>query len=306
MQILQKIFLTIKNNKYLILLGICLTFIFSIILLPKPEINTYINSQISAYTQGQVQFKSKSFSISPLLAMNFSKNLISYKKLEIAVKEIFIKPLWLDSLLLNFGIEINAHSIFGGDANLILKQNKNKKHPLTFNLTLQNTSLEVLPLKSIKLNGKISAALNLLIDPQLFNSPNIKLQVLSQSKIQVLHSQLPSPFGPIQIPSINFSQIKTNITTTGETLNINNLELGSNKDPLQIKITGTARLKIKKEKRKKNLSLQSYNLAIYIKSQKIPQELSSLFSLINNYKVGNVYQFHLKGSSLFSIPEITK
>lgn len=306
MFILKTIFSTLKQNKYLIVLGFILTFVFSILLLPYQDINTYINSQISTYTKGQVQFKSKSVFISPFLSLLFTDNLISYKKLEIPVKKISIKPLWLDSLLLNFGAEINAYSIFGGDIQFLFKKKKSKNHSLVFNANLHNISLEQLAFSSIKLSGKISAALKILMDPNFLNTPNIQLQINNRQKIKILNSKIPSPFGPLQIPSMSFSQLKAQITTKNDTLNIKALDLGSGTDNLQIKITGTVNLKIKKERSKKSLSIQNYKLGVYIKAQKVPSQWKSLFSLIKDYKVGNTYRFHIKGKSLSAIPEITK
>lgn len=306
MSILKNILSIIKNNKYLILLGFSLTLIFSVLLLPYQDINTYISSQIGVYTNGKIQFKAKTFFISPLLLLQFTDNLISYKKTEIPIKKITITPLWWQSILLNFGIKINTYSIFGGDIYFLLKKNKSKKYPLMFNANLQNISLEKLPLNSIKLGGKVSVILKTLIDPHFFNTPNINLQINSNKKIQIFSSKIPSPFGPIQVPSTSFARLKTKITTKNNTVNIKNIELGSPSDTLHIKITGTAYLKINKKKQTKSLSIKNYKLAIYIKAQQILPQWKSLFALINNYKAGNVYQFHIKGNNLSSIPEVTR
>lgn len=306
MSIFKYFFQFLKNNKYLLLLGFVLTLVFSVLLLPQKDINTYIQSQIKLYTKGQIQFNSQHLGVSPLLTINFTNNKIIYKKLEVDIKKISLKPLWLDSLLLNFGVQLNAYSIFGGDINLTVKKNKSKRHPLSINLNLHKISLDTLPFSSINLGGKISASLKALVDNQSFNTPNIQLQILSHNNLQILNSKIPSPFGPIQIPALNFSQFKTNITTKDEVLHINSLQLGSNKDSLKIKITGTANLKIKKIRRKNSVSIQQYKLAIYIRAQHIPKQLLSLFSLIDSYKIGNVYQFHIKGDNLSSIPEILK
>lgn len=306
MSILKNILSFIKNNKYLILLSFALTLIFIILLLPYNDINTYISSKINTYTNGKIQFKAKKFYILPSLSLGFNDNLISYKKTEAQIKKITIKPLWLDSLLLNFGINVTAYSIFGGDITFSLKQIKSKKHNLAFNANLQNISLDKLPLNSIKLGGKVSAIFQTLIDVNLFNTPNINIKIDSNKKIQIFNSKIPSNFGPIQIPSTSFSKLKAMITTKNEVVNIKTLELGSPTDNIYIKIKGNINLKIKKERRTKILSVKSYKLSIYIKAQQVPSQLKSLFSLINSYQLGNTYSFNIKGDGLMSIPEITK
>ncbi len=306
MFILKNLFSIIKNNKYLIILGLGLTFLFVTLLLPYQDINTYISSQINTYTNGKVQFTAKKFLISPFMELQFMDSVTSYKKIEVPIKKIAIKPLWLQSLLLNFGIEVNAHSIFEGNIQLVVKKNKSKKHPLAFNAYLQNISLEKLPLPFIKLHGKISANIKTLINPHWLYAPNIYLEVINNKKIQVFRSKIPSPFGPIQIPLIHFSKLKIKAATQKEVLNIQNLELGSSTDALYIKIAGTAALTIKKQRRKNTLSIKNYKLSVYIKAQQPPPSWKSLLALLDNYKTGNVYQFHIKGNSLNAIPELTR
>lgn len=305
MSIIRAIISILINNKALILLGFILICVFTILLLPYQDINTYISSQIRYHSKAQVQFKAKQFFIAPSLSLVFKDNVLTYKKWDIPFNRLSINILWLQSLLLNYGIQINADSIFGGKINLQINKNKNKQTPWSVKTRLENISLNQLNLNAFKFNGKISAFLKILLDPQFFNTPNIQIQIKNHNKLQSFSTKIPSAFGPIQIPAMEFSKLQLIAKTNKDILSIKNLQLGSAQDRLQIKTSGSVRLKIKKIRTGNTLSIDYYKLLVYIKAKQIPSKLQSLFALIDNYKVGHIYQFYITGKDLMSVPKIT-
>ena len=178
-------------------------------------------------------------------------------------------------------------------------------------MSIQNLNLNqaVKPFSQfVPKTGIAKAKVQALIDTQWNFLPEGKANI----EIQDFHfpsSSFDTPFGPMNFPSVQFSSIILKGTLKDKTLTLDEVVLGSKKNPLYVELKGYLELDIIKKNRNP-LKLNTYQVKVHLDlSSSLQQELSLILSPFSKYKKTQSgktqYRFKVDGKGQRSIPRLS-
>jgi len=282
-------------KKYFLLFILSLL-IMIYLLFPFGDIGDLVGSEIAKATQNkvQLQFEDMNLSLIPLGLKLSDVNVKTLVAPEVSSESISVYPSFLS--LVSLGLfnkkipqgRVSVEKIFNGDLNLKLAQAKaSEKVKDRFNLEIEASQLslndlkKMIPGSSAEMDGLLSSKSSFDFDLN-FQEPidgvfNLKAEQLKFSSLSI-----PTPLGPLPLPSVNFKQILSAGKISNDQLNIEQFEFGDDKDELQGSLKGRIQLSLRPQDPRNPVQLGSYSLEVQIKAKNsLISKAATLIDIIN-------------------------
>lgn len=313
---LYKFFRILKKN--------FLVFIFSFLILiyflfPFGDIADLVSSKVLEATNQKIQLQFSNMDIS-LIPVGLNLEQIHMKSSlapEISCEKIQIRPslLSLPSILsqkksLPLG-QIYIEKIFNGDVDLKLSSAKaSEKVDQRYKLDFQAQNLNLLEFKRVfqlplELEGSLSLNGILNFDPAFSEAPDGSLN-LNSRPLSLSSLSIPTPLGPLPLPSLRFQQISAAGKFSEGQLNIESFTFGEPQDDFSGTLKGYVKINLQANNPSQRVQFGAYSFEVQIHAKpNFISKVSTLLDILNgmippgsqkNSATGTEYRMKLTGS----------
>lgn len=289
------------------------------LLFPIDDLNDLVTEQVANATNRQVFLTFENLNLSFLPVPGFQLNDVKLDIQNLPTIEagsLSLSPSISSLLRFKLGFVSRVQGLFDGNLQLVVKpgEKTDRSQKQVLNLDGQNIEIARMTklLKSpITPRGKVLFELSTEIDPSFSEQPEAELS-LKAAQIILPSSQIPTDFGDMPLPELNFTLLNVKGRLTDGDLIFEQMELGSAKDPLTLKVKGRMGLKLIGGPGGTLITQPGgFDLKLSIANKGIEsKDLQLLLSFLDTYKTpsanGDLYLVRLRGENFRAPPQITK
>jgi len=283
-----------KYHKKKILVSWLSVVFFAIALFPYNDLGDVITVQVAKRSNNQVflQFKNLGLNVIPAPGINLEEVEISTPTLPtLKAKELTLSPSIASLLTFKLGFVAQASGVMEGNITLKVKSSKQVEEGVyAQNIDLKVRGLELSQLKDlvespIVLKGKANLSVNSLqLDPTFREQPEGNVQI-SSGAISLPAATVLTPYGPLSLPTFQWSQVQMEGRISAGKLYIESAQLGSTKDAFNAQFKGELNIKMMRQGAQFTPSFGAYKLKLKLNVHKTAQQSLGLFlSLLSSYK----------------------
>lgn len=311
-------FIWAQKWKILSLVSFALIFLF--LLFPFKDLNDYLSSQVSLFTQNKVYMQFEDMNLNPLTT-TVTFNNISFETSEIeslGLDKLSATPSIFALIKKQPGGQITADGLFGGHVEIkVVPGEKLSSGAAKTNIDLMAEKVSLKKLRetlkiSLPLNG--SAALNSKLTVDLSfkeQQPDGEITaIVDNFEMPITSVELPD-LGSITLPEIKFKQVDIRGKLAGGKLTIDSAKLGSASDDLSGLLKGEVLINLQMNASGKLVPVMGgYTLVFDLATKPAFKEKAKFFlDLIDNYKREenglSHYKFKLHAANNFETPRMT-
>ncbi|MCB0391836.1 MAG: type II secretion system protein GspN [Bdellovibrionales bacterium] len=300
----------------MIILSALICFIW---LFPYEDLSGLVTETVAKQTNNQVfiSFDDLNLSLFPNIGLDMENVKLDIQNLPtIEVKAMSFSPSVSSLISKKIGFSSSFQGLLDGDIKLSIKptgetENKTPIH----NVRLEAENIQLSELKQfIKLPLNIKSRANLDInadvDYKFDQQPDGELSLVTQ-KLKLPATVFPTAMGEMPFPEMTFDKFLLNGRITAGELIIEQLELGSEKDPLSLRLKGSMALKLLNTPQGLQPLPGSYKFKLEVNNKASDiKELQILWTLLDRYKVssnqGDQYLLRVEGARFGVPPEMSK
>lgn len=217
---------------------------FSIVLFHYNDLGDLVSGKVAEATNGSVsvQFEDLGISLFPF-GVKLSNVYVNAPMIpELKAESLAISPAIWGLITGSPGVKVRLGGIFdGGIFASAQKETKDKNEFVKVNADWSSLALrELLKLQSINLpiKGNIDGELeNVRVDLKFQQPPSGKVSLKSKG-LEMPSTPIASPLGPIDLPSLKFSELALSASLKDRDLNIETGMIGTSKDDIYGNLTG--------------------------------------------------------------------
>lgn len=251
-----------RFHKLKMLLVLLTAGFFLLILFPFSDLTDLMTGKILEATNNRVFIQADKLDLSVLPTVNLDgQNVvvdISSLPAPLTAKRIAISPSVLSLLGLAFkanpafmSVSLDADGLFGGNVSLSQRPNGSndegaKKNHLSLKAeNIQLHELDRLADSPVSLIGKANLTSEVDFFPLMDGQPEGQVTLTSKG-LKIPAGTVPTQFGPLGLPGVNLSAVNVKAHMASSTLILDEVSLGSPKDPISGRAKGQMNLKVDK------------------------------------------------------------
>ncbi len=307
-----------RFHKLKILTAVLAALIFFVLMFPFADLSDLVTEKISAATNNELflTFENMDLSLLPtprfkMLKVKAETN--SFPALEAGV--LSIQPSIASLLAFKAGFVTHAQDFLKGEVELVLKEGgKNENKVVPYKVTLKADKIELGELKKLlnsplPLKGKVDLQLDANVDFTFTDQPDGDLSIESKNVVMP-DTNLPTPFGDLPFPKMTFTKVLLKCRIVGGELILEEVDLGTEKDPVSMQVKGKFDVKINRVDGQLVPNFGAYDLKAKLVVRKGVEKTLELFlGFLDSYKKRNgdvdLYVFRAKGNDFFGPPAIS-
>lgn len=317
MEQIQKYLRALLNRKKEIFIAVVCYVLFSILIFPYSDLSDLVTEKVAEQTQGQVFLSFDDLGLAFLPpGVNLSEVSVETGFMpQMKMSNLSLAPSIAGLLAFKPGFVARAEGLFGGDVDLTYKTGEK----ITDELNMQQVFLEMSgtqlkPLSKLanlplEVRGTGNIEFDGQIDPGFGKQPEseIKLQL---KNILIPAGTVPTPLGPLAIPTVKFKKIDMEGRLVNGELIIEKGSVGDDDDDIRGSLTGNVDVKFVRQGNQVIPVLGGYNLKLDMTLTRGAEKNFGIFlSFIDKFKQltgnGARYPIQLKGSSFQVPPEMS-
>lgn len=317
MPVIQKIATLLANilrfHKKKVLITFCAAFLFAVVLFPYDDLADLVTAKVAAATQNQVfiQFDELGIALVPLFALQMEKVEVDTPFLPtLSADALTLAPSIASLLQFKMGFSAAAQGLFQGDLSLSARQGKKVGEEGNVRQLLVDADYSEFSLKSLKetlelpvnLEGRASVNLEATVDPSFNEQPEAETE-LSISQLRLPPSTVPTAFGPVSLPNLQFSKVNGKARLTASEFLIEELTLGGADEPLSGRLKGKVNVLFQMQGDRVVPIVGAYDIRMELNVRKaIENELSLFLGFLSRFKnptpTGSRYAFRMTASRM--------
>ncbi|MCB0355578.1 MAG: type II secretion system protein GspN [Bdellovibrionales bacterium] len=309
-----------KFHKKKLLSIVFFALVFFLILFPYEDLSDLVTENVALATNNQVfiTFDDLNLSLIPAPGLDMKGVKLELPNLPpIEAQSLSLSPSIASLLAFKLGFVSNIKGLLDGDLQLVVKpgsKTEDKKIQLQA-VDIEANNIQLSELKKylnlpIQLKGKANLELNAELDPNFVEQPDGEASLMTE-KLRLPSTSLPTPFGELPFPEMNFEKLTLKGRLTGGDLIIEQFELGSIKDAFSMRLKGRLGLQLIKGPRGIAPLPGAFDLKAEINSKsRDNKDLQLFLSFLDKYKVtsGDTdrYLLRVKGRNFQQNPDMSK
>ena len=309
-----------KKHKLKFLLFFVSTFAFSLMMFPYNDLADLVTSQIAKQSGGAVfvQFDDLSLGLVPSLGIKLSGVQIDTQTLPtIRAGALTLAPSIASLLALKPGFNFQASDFMGGDANLTFKVSNGKNDVQKGHIDFSFDDLNLKDVQKsfalpVSMEGSIDAETLISADPQLKEQPNGELKLKGNQLFFPAPTIPIEGFGAITLPDMKFSNLNVTAKLEESLMTLDQLNLGTEKDPLSIRLKGQIGVTFRLVRGRVVPNFSNYDLKVDIVAQKGLADQLMFLELLSDYKARTSgkdtqrYLVRMRGRNFYAPPNMTR
>ncbi len=317
-KVVQAILGVFRYHKIKLILVFAATLIFSFLRFPFDDLADVLSTKISESTQGQVfcQFEKLGLALIPQPSLSLANVLIDTPFFTgLKTDELNLSISVPALLAFRMGFVASAVGLFSGQADLSFREGEKaksgqRKFVINFDAEKLNlTDMRKIADLPVQLKGSLSAKLNSTVDPAFTDQPEGDLE-LKFASLEMPASSVATPFGPMNLPTIKWSNVSLKGRLTAGKFLIEEGKIGTAQDPLNGQIKGQMDVRVLRSGPQPTADMSNYDFRVEINVNKtVEREFSLFLSFLDTYKSpglnGSRYLFRATGYRFGPPPKLS-
>ena len=317
-KVLKAITGVFKYHKLKILTFIGATLFFVLVLFPYGDLGDYVTTKVSQLTNQQiyVRFDNLDLKLFPGPGLQMQKVFLETPFLPaLTIDDLVVSPSIAGLVTFRPGVSARAKGFMGGDASLSTRGGpKSEAGTPTQIISLDTSSVSLQQLAKmarlpLPLRGQVTMSTKTTVDPAFAVQPEGDVQ-LDIQKFELVAANVPTPFGPINVPQVNVSELNISGRITDGRLIIEEARLGRKGDDISGSLKGDIGLRIDGRGGAVSVTPGAYNLDLdIVVSKGLSERAGLLLMLLDSYKRpdsgGSRYAVRIQGQNFLMPPRIS-
>jgi type II secretion system protein N len=314
-QFILGIFRYHKLKLFVILLSAVM---FAFFRFPIDDLGDVVSAKISESTQGQIfcQFDRMGLALIPqpslsLENVDIETPVISHLKTEELKLSVSIPAL----LAFRIGFVVDAYGLFRGQAYASFHEGeKNKDGTHKYVIRVGADKLDLADVKKamdlpVNLRGAFNAKIDSTVDPSFADQPESEVQI-SVASLEMPASTVATPFGPMNLPTLKWSNVNLKGRLIGGKFIVEDGKLGTTQDALNGQVKGSMDVRVARVGNQPYPEFGAYDFKVELNVNKgVEKEFSLFLSLLDSYKSpslsGSRYLFRASGVQFGTPPRFS-
>ena len=267
---------------------ICLLWLF-----PYEDLTDLVTEEVAKATNNQVfiTFDDLNLSIFPAVGLDMTRVKLDLKKMpSIEVKALSFSPSVTSLITKKVGFSAHLDGLLDGDVKIAVKPSGETadKTPI-HNIELDADNIQLSQVKKfvkmpVELKTRANLEFNADVDHKFVEQPDGELSLITK-KLKLPATSLPTAYGEMPFPEMTFDKFILKGRLTAGELIVEQLELGSPKDPLSVRLKGSMGLKLLGSPDGIKPSPGKYKLKVEINSNaRDNKDLQLFLGFLDSYK----------------------
>ena len=316
---IRSFFSLIWRNKGVLPLLLFMTLLIFALRFDFSELSDFVGAKVYELSQKSTYVRYDNLTMSllpPKLKLEGLEIRLFTSGTEVKLGEISIQPLSELFFKRHPSAIIDVNGVFGGHIRLITQLGKTIENGQKLQknvVTIEDIRLEELTqlLESpLKLKGKLKAQLNGDVDISLSQQPDIDLEA-KLDQLYLNRSEINTLLGPLQLPAMHWNQSPLKGRWSAGKLQIENLKLGNELNPIQARLKGNLILNLQKLGSQIVPQMGSYqwDIQLQVAQSSIDSQLALILNLLDNFKSSNTsqkteYRFRIYADGPYQPPQL--